>query len=204
MNVEHKNEETAIWKELITSSVDKCINKLSKISKSKWSISQTKISSNTLDEIIRSYIPKDGPGVCIYFEITGVYPWIAMITLEPEDVEIISKIFFGNYHPKISQLNYAEELILAEFGNVILNSMVGSISNVLQKPFLPSVPKCVQGKTEHLMEAFKIILQAMPRHKIIIIELKLTCDNLTSKSEILGVIPENLEKEINATLPKKS
>lgn len=200
----HKNEENAVWERIIISSMDKCISKLSKISQGRWSISRTKISWNNLDEIMNSYVPREGTGVGVYFQIAGDYPWTAMIIFQPEDVEIISKFFFGDYYTRLSHLNHAQELILAEFGNVILNSFVGSLSNILEKAFIPSVPKCIQGKTDYLIEALEIIIQDLPRQKIVTIELELSHDNLTSKSEILGIIPENLEKEINAALYKKS
>lgn len=178
-------------------SLEKCAVKLSRISAGKWSVSDVKVSSRSMEETIKDHATSRGPGAAVYFEITGEYPFTAMIVFRPEDIDIISRGFLGFSFSKLPSLSQAQELLLSELGNIILNTIVSSLSNSLKRAFLPSAPKCVQGEPRFLLEALWTSVDHKKQHHLVTVTLDLDYDKAVTRSEVLVLIPESMEKALS-------
>lgn len=190
--------EARAWEKVLGSTMEKCVSKLSRMSVGTWAMAGCRVKASSLADAIRSYGDSDELGAAVYFEVSGHKPFTAMIIFRPEDIEHIARCFMGVAYTKLSQLSKAEEILLAELGNIILNSFVTSLSVALGKTFVPSVPKCIQGQTSFLLEAMEATLDRTQKSRTISMSLDLTCDGNLTKHEVIGIIPESLEEELKS------
>lgn len=184
-----------ILENIAAAGLKKCMDKLSKISAGHWSLADTSVSWGTLNEIMLKRRSAAG-GAAVYFEISGECPFTVMVIFQAKDVKLISKCFLGFAFPRMAEINQAEELLLSELGNIILNSFVGSLSNALKRSFIPSVPKCLTGEPLFLLEALWTMLDKKQKYKLVSIDINLQCDDTITRAEVIGVIPGKLEKEL--------
>jgi chemotaxis protein CheY-P-specific phosphatase CheC len=193
-----------ILEQITVSSLEKCVAKLSRISAGKWTVADVGVSCRTMQEAIRDHASQRGTGAAVYFEVKGEFPFTAMIVFRPGDIETISKGFLGFSFSKMpNTLNQAQELLLSELGNIIVNSLISSLSNALHRAFLPSAPKCVQGETQFLLEALWTAVGS-GRHSLVSVTLDLQCDKSVTRSELVALIPEGMEKAILSSAPAQN
>jgi chemotaxis protein CheY-P-specific phosphatase CheC len=134
----------------------------------------------------------------VYFEVKGEFPFTSMVIFRPDDIEIISRGFLGFSFSKLPNLTQAQELLLSELGNIILNSLISSLSNTLKRAFLPSAPKCVQGEPQFLLEALWTANDNDKRLSLVTVTLDLQCDNSVTRSEVIAIIPDAMEQALAA------
>lgn len=178
-------------------SLEKCAVKLSRISAGKWSVSDARVSARTMEESVKAHSASRGQGAAVYFEISGDHPFTAMVVFRPEDIDLISRGFMGFSFATLPKLSQAQELLLSELGNIILNSIVSSLSNALKKAFMPSAPKCVQGEPRFLLEALWATVGAKEGHRLVAVSLDLDYDKAVTRSEVLVLIPESMEQALS-------
>ncbi len=181
-------------------SLEKCVSKLSRISAGKWSVAAAKVSMRSMEEVIKEHSSGTrGTGAAVYFEVRGEYPFTSMVVFRPDDIETLSRGFLGFSFSKLPSLNQAQELLLSELGNIIVNALISSLSNVLKKGFLPTAPKCVQGEPRFLLEALWDSL-GPGKHSLVTVGLDLQCDGKVTRSEVLAIIPKSMEAALGAAL----
>jgi len=188
-----------ILERIAVTSLERCVAKLSRISAGKWSVADAEVSCRTMEEAIRDHAGTRGAGAAVYFEVRGEFPFTSMVVFRPDDIEIISRGFLGFSFSKLPGLNQAQELLLSELGNIILNSFISSLSNTLKRSFLPSAPKCVQGEPQFLLEALWTATDNGKRLNLITVTLDLQCDNSVTRSEVIAIIPGAMEKALAAS-----
>jgi hypothetical protein len=193
-----------ILERIAAESLEKCVLKLARMSAGEWSVADTRVSWRSMEEAILDHSsgPR-GTGAAAYFEIKGEYPFTSMVVFRPEDIEVISRGFLGFSFSKLPSLNQAQELLLSELGNVILNSLLGTLSNTLKRGFLPSAPKCVQGETRYLLEALWTATERTARHSLVTVILDLKCDGTVTRIEVIALIPDNMERALVAAQDAK-
>jgi chemotaxis protein CheY-P-specific phosphatase CheC len=180
---------------IAVTSLERCVAKLSRISAGKWSVADVSVSCRSMQEAIFDHSSSRGTGAAVYFEVKGEFPFTSMVVFRPEDIDTISKGFMGFSFSKLPSLNQAQELLLSELGNIILNAIISSLSNALKRSFLPTAPKCVQGETQFLLEALWTAVGRTP-HSLVTVTLDLQCDKTVTRSEVIALIPEKMEKAL--------
>lgn len=181
--------------------LEKCVSKLSRISAGKWSVAEASVSMRSMDEAVRAHAAAGhATSAAVYFELKGEYPFTSMVVFRPGDIEILSKGFLGFSFSKLPNLNQAQELLLSELGNIILNSLASALSNALKRSFIPSAPKCVQGEIPFLLEALWTSLDRSGRYSLVTVTLNLQCGADLTRSEVIAVIPANMEAALAAAL----
>ena len=181
---------------IAAASMQKCVEKLSRISAGVWSVVGADVSIGTLDAAIKRHGSDDGASVAVYFDVKGDLPFVAMILLDPRDIDRISRCFLGSAFSAPPVMNQPGELLLAELGNIILNSFVGALSNTLNRTFMPSAPRCLKGEPQYLLEAMGAVMDLKQNYSIVSIELAIKCDKNVTRSEVLGLIPDKLAQEL--------
>jgi len=188
---------------IAVASLQKCVAKLSRVSAGKWSVAAAQVSCRSMEEAVKERSSgKGGSGAAVYFEVRGEYPFTSMVIFRPEDIDTISRGFLGFSFSKLPNFNQAQELLLSELANIVLNALISSFSNTLKRVFLPSVPKCVQGETPFLLEALWASLGRGGRYSLVTVMLDLSCGDKVTRSEVVAVIPENMEAALAAVLEK--
>ena len=182
-------------------SLEKCVAKLSRISAGKWNVAGVKVSCRTMEEALRAHSASRGTGAAVYFEVKGEHQFTSMVVFRPEDVDTISRGFMGFSFSKLPSLTQAQEMLLSELANIIVNSLISALSNALKLGFLPSAPKCVQGEPQFLLEALWTAVGREGRHSLVTVALDLQCDKDVTRSELITLIPESMEKALLAGEP---
>ncbi len=141
---------------IVASGLQKCVDRLSRVSAGTWEIAGAEVSMGTLSEAITRHASDDGDSSAVYFDVKGELPFIAIMIFDPRDAERISKCLLGHYFFVSPTLSRTGELLLAELGNILLNSFVGALSNALKRIFMPSAPRCLKGGPQYLLEAMDI------------------------------------------------
>jgi chemotaxis protein CheY-P-specific phosphatase CheC len=193
------NDHTnAILSRITVTSLKKCIEKLTRVSAGAWSIACADMSMGTLDEAVKRHSLEDGEAdaTAVYFEVKGELPFIAIILFDPRDINVITKCMLGYSFSPLPAVNLTGELLLSELGNIILNSFVSALSNALNQVFVPTAPRCLKGQPRYLLEAMGVAREVKQRYRIVSIKLDIQCGKSSTKSEVLGLIPEKLEEEL--------
>jgi two-component system chemotaxis response regulator CheY len=176
--------------------MERCVERLSRMSSGKWSVAKIRVTRGSMDEIVSAHNITGVSGFAVYFTVAGECPFTSMIMFNLEDVGVISRGFLGA--AKLPDLGQAREFLFAELGNIILNSVISALSNKLKRGFLPSAPKSVQGETRFLLEALWDTLDEGQRYSAASITLDLRCGEDAARSEVVVVIPESLDRALAA------
>ena len=186
---------------IVVTSLEKCVSKLSRISAGKWNVAGAQVSCRSIEEAVKEHSSgPGGTGAAVYFEVRGEYQFTSMVIFRPADIDTISRGFLGFSFSKLPNLNQAQELLLSELGNIVVNALISSLSNALKRSFLPSAPKCVLGETPFLLEALWASLGRSGRYSLVTVMLDLQCGDQVTRSEVLTIIPENMEAALAAVL----
>lgn len=181
---------------IAAASLERCAARLSRISSGKWSVSGVRVSRGGMDEIVKKHTVSGDAGFGVYFRVTGEYPFTSLVVFRREDIGVLSLCFLGL--AKLPGLSQAQELLFAELGNIILNSVISALSNKLKRGFLPSAPKCLQGEPRFLLEALWDTLEGKQRYSVAAITLDLNCGKDAARCDAVVVIPESLDKALAA------
>jgi chemotaxis protein CheY-P-specific phosphatase CheC len=188
----------AILSRITVASLKKCVEKLTRVSAGAWSVACADMSMGTLDETVKRHALEDGEGdaTAVYFEVKGELPFIAIILFNQCDINVITKCMLGYSFSPLPAVTQTGELLLSELGNIILNSFVSALSNALNQVFVPTAPRCLKGEPRYLLEAMGVAREIKQRYRIVSIKLDIQCGKSSTKSEVLGLIPEKLEEEL--------
>lgn len=187
-----------ILSRIAVASLQKCTEKLSRVSAGVWNIAGANVSMETLDAVMKRYSADDGESAAVYFDVKGELPFVAILLFDPRDMERISKCFLGYSFSPSPAMNQAGELLLSELGNIILNSFVSAMSKALKTVFMPSVPRYVHGVPRDLLEAMGVSMDLKQGYRSICVKLNINCDKTVTWSEVVGLIPEKLAQALIA------
>jgi chemotaxis protein CheY-P-specific phosphatase CheC len=185
-----------ILSRIAVASLQKCTEKLSRVSAGVWNIAGANVSMETLDTVMKRYSTADGESAAVYFDVKGELPFVAILLFDPRDMERISKCFLGYSFSPSPVMGQAGELLLSELGNIILNSFVSALSNALKTVFIPSVPRFVHGVPRDLLEAMGVSMDLKQSYRSICVKLNIHCDKTVTWSEVVGLIPEKLAQAL--------
>lgn len=180
-------------------SLEKCVARLSRVSAGEWSVADSSVSCRSMEEAVKDHSSRGGgESAGVYFEVDGNYPFTSMVVFRPEDIDVLSRGFLGCGFYKLPSLNQAQELLFSELGNIIINSLASSLSGVMKTSCIPSVPKCVRGETPFLLEALWASMDRSGRHNMVTVVLDLRCDGAVTRSEVIALIPSEMEAVLAA------
>lgn len=186
---------------IAAASLRKCAQRLSRVSTGTWDISGVDVSMGSLEGAVRRHSSDNAESVAVYFDVKGELPFAAILLFDPRDIERVAGAFLGRAFMQGPDMDLAAEEFLSDLGNIILNSFVGALSDALERMFLPSTPRCIRGEPRHLLEAMEIFMDVTRSCRIVCVELSLQCGGSPVRTELLGLIPEKLEREILNSRP---
>lgn len=185
-----------LLEKIISARMKKCAVKLSRLSAGKWSVTGISALRQTIDNVLNGRGATPGVRTVVYFEISGQYPFTAMVVFRPDDIALISRVYPGGSSPRVQALRQTPEILFSELGNVILNSFIGALFDALSGSFLPTAPRCVRGEPQYLLEAVWMTLNPEQQHNVATVMLGLNCGGAEAHVEVIAVIPETLEKAL--------
>ncbi len=179
-------ENNSLWAKISKKAFERALERINKVSSYKWDISSNIKSSDN-----------DYDAICCYFQVKDPEREMSFaMFFKREDLPIISKAFVG-YGFFISQkVSRAEELLVEELSNIILNSIISEVSNILKEKIIPIGPKTVHAPKDTAME---VLSSALPENKSKV-SLKtfigFDCGGKDISCEIYSFMPEVLASKL--------
>lgn len=137
-------------KDIVREGLNKSLDRLNKVSSAKWNVAGVEFSLKKAEY----------DAVCIYLTAKYENEVISFaMFVDTKDVKDISRIMVGYAFNDYYKLNMAEEVLLLELGNIILNSILSEMSNKIRNAIIPQVPKIIQSDKLFLLENISNILE---------------------------------------------
>ncbi len=185
----------AILERLTLSGLEKCLARLAKVSAGTWRINGVKVSRGTLEDAVAQH-DFSHPGAAVYFHVKGEFPFTSMMLFDLEDMELISKCFLGYSFPKAPTFTQTEEVLLMELGNIVVNAFINAVLNALKRSTMPPVPLCVDGNLRQVAAGAGAGSDPAKDYLVVAVSLAMQCDKLASATEVIGLVPAELEHEL--------
>jgi len=185
------DESSGILARLIEASLQKCLARLAKVSAGTWELSGITAAPGTPEDAVKRHDFKNPKASLVYLSIAE--PRLtALIMFDPADMECISKCFMGYSFPGGPVTTQAEEMMLLELGNIILNSLINSVLNAIKKSAMPSVPAYLEGESGPLLAGLGAVVDLKKNFRIIAAKLAIGSGKSVAMSEVLVLVPEEL------------
>lgn len=184
-------ESGGILTRLTETSLQKCLARLSKVSAGTWEISGISSSRGTPEDAVKRHDFKNPKASLVYLNIAEP-PLTAIMMFDPADMECISKCFMGYSFPGGPVTTQAEEMMLLELGNIVLNSLINSVLNAIKKSAMPSVPAYLEGDAGVLLAGLGAVADLKKNFHVIAATLAIGSGKSVAMSEVLVLVPEEL------------
>lgn len=187
-------------KSLSALSVAYCLQRLSRASAGTWQVLDVKVSYGTFEDALKPHDFKHD-AVAVYMGLRGMSPLTAMMLFDPDDIACVSKCYTGQSFHKAGKLTPADEMLLVELGNVVINSLISALLNALKKSFMPTVPKFVAGGKAKLAGELLNAVGINTSFRIITVLLGMSATECSAKCEMVALIPEEMALELENLRP---
>lgn len=188
------SNSTIILEQLAASSLEKCLLRLSRVSAGTWQVLEIKVSSGKLADAVNQHDFRN-PAAAVHFNLSGS-ALTALMLFNPQDVECVSKAFTGHSFPRGSRTTPAEEVMLLELGNIVLNALLNAVQNALKKSSMPAVPQFLEGDAARLIAGLGAAVDPAREFRVLRATLAIRCDKCETLSEVFALIPAELAAEL--------
>ncbi|OGS09008.1 MAG: hypothetical protein A2270_04250 [Elusimicrobia bacterium RIFOXYA12_FULL_51_18] len=185
---------------LAVSSLAQCLLRISRVSPGTWRVLGVKVSAGTVTDAVKQHDFKNS-AAAVYFNLPDASPLAAIMLFDPKDMVCISKCFTGHSFPRGPAITPADEVMLTELGNIVLNALMNGFLNALKKCVLPAVPQMVEGDMRRLTGELGKIVNPNQGFRIITAALALQCDDSVAMSEVMALLPEKIALELELLQP---
>ncbi len=190
----------ATLESLVIESLAKCLQRLERVSAGTWQVTGVKVSTGNLEDALRRHDFRN-PGIAVYFNLKGISPLTAIMMFSPADMECISKCYTGHSFPHGAATTMAEEVMLTELGNIVMNSLINGLLNALRRQSIPTIPGFAEGNLQTLTAELGKTVNVKQEFRIISASLDLKWDATTAKVEAIALVPEELAMELELLRP---
>ncbi len=119
----------------------------------------------------------------------------------PADMECLTKGFTGHSFPHGARTTQAEEVMLTELGNIVLNALINAPLNDVKKSIIPAAPLYIEGNFQRLNTELQKIVGSEKDLRIISAALSVQCDSCVSRTEIFAILPEEMALALERMKP---
>ncbi len=181
-------------------SVAYCLQRMSRASAGTWQVLGAEVSYGTFRDALGRH-DFTRPAAAVYSGLKGRSPFTAMMLFDPADIDCVSKCFTGQSFHREGRLTPADEMMLVELGNIIINAMLAALLNPLKKSRLPSVPDFAEGDQNALEEVLQRAAGIRTSFRIITVTLLMQSGDRQARSEVLALVPEEMALELENLRP---
>lgn len=185
----------AVIQRLATASLEKCLARISRVSAGAWEITGARVSRGAFEDALAG-AGVQKPAAAVYFHVKGEFPFTAMMLVDLDDTEHVLQSYIGCTFPHTGGFTHPEEVMLTELGNIILNSLINAVLNALKKSSMPPVPACAHGEPRALAAALAAGAVPGQAFRTVAIELSIRFSDRVSRARIVGLLPPELEDEL--------
>ena len=191
-------EENIVLQRLSAAGLERCLARLSRASAAAWKLTGSEIFRGTLSEAVRRHGPKE-PAAAVYFNVQGEFPFTSLMFFDLADTEHLSKCFMGESFSPAARPGITGEVVFLELGNIVLNSLMNALLNVLKKNTIPGLPRYVDGDMPRILAGLGSVLDLGREFRIFKATLTISRGERSGKSEVFAMIPGELAAELAKT-----
>jgi len=172
----------------IKKALSKTVGNLQKMAGTGWALASFSMEWSSYKSVMLRY-PQDEPeGMAVLCSVNGSLPFTTMLILSRADAIIASSSFIKHSFAHLSRFSQMEEIVIAELGNMLLNSFVGVIADTTDTVLLPSAPRCAQGTRTCILEAFATMVRD-PGLPSCVLKLKIQTPDALISMDAISVLP---------------
>lgn len=186
--------------QLSAESLEKCLLRLSKAAAADWRLLDVKVSPGTIADAVKNYDLKN-PAAAVYFSLGSVDGLTALMLFRPEDIDCVSRCFTRKSFPRGPRTTPAEEMMLQEVGNIVLNALLNSVLNAVKKSAMPVVPQFIEGDAARVAAGLGSAADLKRVFRVINAGLAIRSEKCEARSEVFVMLPEELAAELERGLP---
>lgn len=172
-------------------SLERCLLRLSRISTGSWLVAGVKAYSGSAAGALAAYSGKEAGAV---YMVMDSLPMTGVMAADPADIECLSKGFTGHGFPGGARITPAEEIMLTELGNILLNALINGLLNELKITLLPALPRFAAGDAAALTAALG---PAPAAARVIAARLALDCGGSYAEWDLFVLLPEDLARRLD-------
>lgn len=195
-----KEHPSIALESLASLSVAKCLQRISRVSAGTWQVESAKVSYGSVTDALKRH-DFTKPAAAVYIALEGPAPFATAMLFNPSDIECVSKCFTGHSFHHAGGMAPAEEIMLTELGNIVLNALLNTLLNAVKRSYFPAMPRYAQGGLEQISAEFTRIPQLKQDFRIITVTIDMRCDKASTRSEVFALIPEELAMELENLRP---
>lgn len=140
-----------IIKEIINIGVGKAANLLNQLVNKRIKLSVPDINFVTISELpefLKDLKNSDISSIVLNFK--GEFSGSCQLLFATEGAKVLVSIFTEDEIIDQDEFNEIKQSTLSEIGNIVLNSLIGTISNVFAQKFIYTPPKYIEDKIQNL------------------------------------------------------
>jgi hypothetical protein len=182
-------------KSLAAVDLAKCLLRISRVSAGTWQVLDAEVSSGTLEDALKHHDFKDS-AAAVYLNLKDTAPLTLVMMFDPANTECISKCFTGLSFPHGKSTTAAEEIMLTELGNIILNAMINALMNALKRSTMPAVPQYIEGDLPRIAGELGKVVDLKESFRTLTITIGIKSEECLSTSKVFALFPEALAMEL--------
>ncbi|HCC47378.1 MAG TPA: hypothetical protein DEQ38_04585 [Elusimicrobia bacterium] len=172
-------------------SLERCLLRISRISTGSWRVAGVKVGPGSAAGELAGYAGTEAAAV---YMVMDSLPMTAVMAASPADIECLSKGYTGHGFPRGARVTPAEEIMLTELGNILLNALINGLLNELKITLLPALPRFAAGDAASLTAALGPAPEAA---RVIAAKLALDCGGSSAEWDLFVLLPEDLARRLD-------
>lgn len=184
-------------KSLAAVDLSKCLLRISRVSAGTWQVLDAEVSSGTLGDALSRHEFKDA-AAAVYLSLKETAPLTLVMLFDPSNTECISKCFTGHSFPKGAGTTPAEEVMLTELGNIVLNALINSLLNALKRSQIPALPQFIEGDLGRITGELGRVVDLKQNFRTLMVTIGIKSDKCVSNSKVFALFPEPLAQELES------
>lgn len=181
-------------------SVAHCLQRLSRVSAGSWQVLDAKVSYGTFEDVLKLHDFSE-PAAAVSIGLRDRTPLMGMMVFRPSQLDCVSKCYTGQSFHREARLTPADEIMLVELANLVLNALIGAVLNALKKSSLPGTPDFIQGGPKELASGMLAAAGIKISFRVITVTIGINSGESSARSEVFALIPEEMALELENLNP---
>lgn len=127
-------------------SLQRCLARVSGISSGTWRAACAEPYTGAPADALKPY---EADVDAVYLRLEGL-PLFAVMLVNADELECVNRAFTGHSFPRGKGVSSAEQVMLSELGNILLNATLNPLVNAVKKSAMPSLPRFFEGPATQL------------------------------------------------------
>ncbi len=189
------SKKNVILKDLAAAGLEKCLLKLTRASSGTWEAGPARVFTGDLRAALER-VGRDRPAAAVHVDVADKPPFTTALLFNSGDTGHIGSCFVKDPLPAAAATERFEEVMLIEIGNIILNALINSLLNALNRSAVPSVPMYIAGGADAIAAGLGAVLGSAVNFRVVTAALTIRRDGREGLMEAVVLLPEELAAEL--------